>query len=170
MKKETLLTSVTALGFIVISTIILSCSGPQTLTTDGKPVPYRVNTIYIPINGDKTEAFDNFSNHLLINGYSIENMNERLLTLRTHYKSAAKRGSDMSTDVALTVSAVEVNEKPVIMLFGSFRQGMRLPTAPNLGESRIYHFGQTGSMARVAWNEMYNIASTFSQNLIFDTR
>lgn len=155
---------------LISSTVFVSCHGPQTLTSDGKPVPYNVNTIYIPVTGDKTEAFMKFTNHLIMNGYSIESSNVKLLTLRTHYKNATQRGRDIATDVALTASIIDLDGETVIMLFGKARQGMRLPSSPDLGEFRISHFGGTGSIARVAWDELYRIASTYTKNLRFAKR
>lgn len=48
MKKESLLIHLASFVFITFSTVFLSCSGPQTLTTDGKPVPSRVTTLSYP--------------------------------------------------------------------------------------------------------------------------
>lgn len=153
---------------LIIGIIISSCAGTKDLAPDGSEIPHNVNTIIIHTDELKDTAYQNIGSHLIQRGYTIENSSPEFYTVSTEFKSASQKGSDMATDVSLSASVVEQNNETQILLNGKLRQGMK--TGLDLGESTIEHYGQSGSLIRVAWDELYRVARAYSDSLSFETR
>jgi len=43
-------------------------------------------------------------------------------------------------------------------------------TLDDNSESRVIHSGQSGSQLRIAWEQYYSLAKSYSENLTFETR
>ena len=151
--------------FFGIIIIIMGCSGTQDLAPDGSPIPIGVNTIIIQIEESPEDAFIAIGRHLIQEGFSIESSSDQFLTLKTSYSSASGGSLSIATDVSITASVIDDH----ILLYGTTRQGLQLGTT-NLGEMRIEHRGQSGSLIRNAWDKLYQLAQSFSENLRFETR
>lgn len=151
--------------------VVVGCAGTQDLAPDGTPIPIGVNTIIIHSAESQETEFQNIGSHLIQKGYTIRNSSPEFFTLSTEFKNASRRGSDMATDVSISASVIQQDGETKIILNGQHRQGMRISrNAADLGENTIVHSGQSGSLVRVAWNELYQLAQSFSENLSFETR
>jgi len=145
--------------------IVVGCAGTQDLAPDGTPIPIGVNTIIFQIQESPEDAFRDIGRHLIQNGFSIENSSDQFLTLTTSYRNTSSGSLSAATDISITASVMDDH----ILLYGTARQGMQLGTT-DLGENRIEHRGQSGSIMRNAWDELYQLALSFSENLRFETR
>ena len=161
--------TITKVLTVISLAILYSCSGTQSLTKDGTPIPYNVNTIIVQDDKEIDASYKSFAQHLLQDGYSIKYSDETLHTLTTSYKNASKKGTDISTDVSISAAFFEDGESTKIIIRGTGKQGFIIGGA-DLGILTISHTGMSGSLARVAWDEMLSISQSYSSELLFEIR
>lgn len=153
---------------LVISLILLSnCAGTQDLAPDGSKIPYEVNTIIVNTDMTEDEAFKAIGKHFIQEGYTIKNSSPEFNNVTTEFKEAPAGALQASVDIRISASVMNEDDNTNILLSGTLRQGMQTSSF-DMGESTIRHEGQSGSPMRVAWDEFYSVAKSFSDNLSFE--
>lgn len=115
------------------------------------------------------EAFQAIGKHFIQEGYSIKNSSPEFSNVTTEFKEAPAGALQASVDIRISASVMIENDTTKVLLGGTLRQGMQTSSF-DMGESTIKHKGQGGSLMRVAWDELYNVARSFSDNLTFEKR
>lgn len=148
-----------------LTTFLISCAGTQDLAPDGSEISIGVNTIIIHSDLDQETAFRDIGNFLIQKGYSLENTSPEFYSLNTNYKRTS-RGSGLMqapVDISVSASVVDQNQSSQIILSAILKNSM-------LEDEGVQQKGQTGSVMRVAWDEFYNLAKSYSDSLTFETR
>ena len=165
MRHKIISYSVVLLSFFAFT----NCAGTQDLAPDGSKIPYEVNTIIINTDMTENEAFKAIGKHFIQEGYTIKNSSPEFSNVTTEFKEAPAGALQASVDVRISASVVTENDNTKILLNGTLRQGMQTSSF-DIGESTIKQKGQSGSPMRVAWDEFYSVAKSFSDNLSFEKR
>jgi hypothetical protein len=149
----------------IIALLSVSCSSMMMMSTthNGQTVESKANTIIIPYDGSREDAFKVFSSHLLSYKHSVQAAVPEIYTLTTTEKKLHDSGIFAGPYVELSLNVIEQEEGSAIVLFGR----MRLHST---GWMDIENNGSNVSSMWTAWSEMYKIASAFSKNLKFERR
>lgn len=149
----------------LVTPLLISCAGIQDLAPDGSSIPIGVNTIIIHSDKQQDEAYSEIGSFLINQGYSIDNTAPEFFSLSTDYQSASEGYGLLRADVNVSISASvsSLDNGSAIILTARVKNGLA-------DESRVEQKGQSGSVLRIAWDEFYSLAKTFSQNLTFETR
>lgn len=145
--------------------LLISCAGTQDLAPDGSSIPIGVNTIIIQSDKQQDEAYSDIGSYLINQGYSIENTSPEFFSLSTDYKSAPEGYGLMRADVNVSISASvsSLEDGSAIILNARVDNALA-------DESRVEQKGQSGSVMRIAWDELYRVAKSYSDRLTFETR
>lgn len=155
---------------LTVSLIFLTnCVGTQDLAPDGSKIPYEINTIIVNTDMTEDEAFKAIGKHFIQEGYTIKNSSPEFSNVTTEFKDAPAGALQASVDIRISASVVNGDNSTKIQLNGTLRQSMTTGSV-DMGESTIRHEGQSGSPMRVAWDEFYSVAKSFSDSLSFEER
>jgi DNA polymerase III epsilon subunit-like protein len=150
-------------AYLVSITILLyGCAGTQDLAPDGSEIPIGVNTIIAHTNLDKESAYQNVGQYLIQKGYSIENTTPEFYGLETDFKEIPVGLLDAWVEISISSTVVDMNKDTQIIFTGRLNSG--------LGEFEIEQRGIDDSIIRIAWNEFYTLAKSYSDSLTFETR
>jgi hypothetical protein len=151
---------------ILISPFYLtSCAGTQDLAPDGSKIPFEVNTIIIKTDKTVDEAFKSIGRHFIKEGYAIKNSSPEFNNVTTEFKNAPS-GFLVSVDISISASVLENSENAKILLTGTLKQN----SLGGVATTTIKQKGQSGSPMRVAWDEFYSFAKSYSDKLSFEKR
>jgi len=157
-----------SLSFVIGLFLLSNCAGTQDLAPDGSKIPYEVNTIIINTGMTENEAFKAIGKHFIQEGYTIKNSSPEFSNVTTEFKEAPAGALQAKVDIRISASVMEQNNKTKILLNGTLKQNNLSGTGEST--STIEQKGQSGSPMRVAWDEFYSVAKSFSDNLSFEKR
>ncbi|HSH24257.1 MAG TPA: hypothetical protein VLA13_01775 [Massilibacterium sp.] len=149
MKK--LLFSLLAIIFIGCATT-LPPAGPTNEKIDG------ADKILLTVDESPDEAYQHFAQHLSDEGFGFENTDKTLMVIKTDNKESDKLNFSYSIN-----ASVRDNEKTVIQVSGN-------ATNPMLGDFEIRNRGASGSLVKVSWQEMLDIAKSYPHQKIMYKR
>lgn len=152
--------------YILLFFLISSC-----VTT--KDIPGSIkgdNTIIITTNQTAESAFKQLVEIVTLEGFTIENIDKELFILTTGPKNTSKLNASIKLNFL-----IHEKENTTIILSGLFTINSSLylgyGVTTNFGWSRIENKGMNGSVIKVAWNDLYNIATKFPEGkILFEKR
>ncbi len=170
---------------IFIISFIISCAGRQYTTSDSSPIPFGVNAILIEIDtNEKEEVFRKAQDHLIQNGYEIDQIIEEKQLIVTSFKDLEQNNKVLRRLLFLNARIINIEDKSFLIFTGEYRGGGSMGlTQSNIDSSepaylledmwtgyrKIYHPRFSGPNERIAWEELLRVAETFDQNLGFAT-
>ncbi len=169
---------------LLVACLFISCAGPQYSTSDSQPIPFGVNAALIEISPEeKEETLQKAHDHLVENGYEIDQFIEEEQLIVTSFKDVKNKGKNIARLLFLNARIIDADDKTFLLFTGEYRGGGSMGSAQtdigsepayvledNWGETRkIYHPKYSGPHERIAWEEFLRVAHNFNGNLGFAT-
>jgi hypothetical protein len=167
-----------------ITGFFISCAGPQYTDSNGKLIPFGVNSILIDITEEEKElVMSHIKDHLIEMGYEIDHTDHDELLIVTDYMDLEYRGSKIHRLLYLNIRVVDVEDRSFLLFTGHYRGGGSYDTKQTdlgftvpvyvledrKGYNRIYHPKYSGPNERIAWEEFLQVAKSFHSDLNFAT-
>lgn len=153
------------ISILALIPFLFSCAGSKDLAPDGSEIPIGVNTIIAHTDKDQETAYSEIGSFLIAQGFSIENTSPEFYSISTDYQETS-RGSGLleaPLTIAISASITGGDNGSSIILSARLKNNM-------FDGDRVKQKGFSGSVMRLAWDEFYSVAKTFSENLTFETR
>lgn len=170
---------------IFLFNFFISCAGHQYSTSDGESIPFGVNAVLIEIESDdKVEVLQKAQNHLIENGYEIDQIIEEEFLVVTSFKNVRHKDEELRRLLFLNARIINVDDKNFLLFTGEYRGGGSIgigftdigSSGPSYiledkwrGYRKIYHPKYSGPNERIAWEELLRVAESFNGNLGFAT-
>ena len=127
-------------------------AGPTNKMIDG------ADKILLTVDESPKDAYKHFAQHLSDEGFGFENTDKTLMVIKTDNKESNKLNFSYSIN-----ASVRDNEETVIQISGN-------ATNPMLGDFEIRNRGAGGSLVKVSWQEMLDIAKSYPHQKIMYKR
>ena len=139
--------------FLISCATTLPPAGPTSEMIDG------TDKIFLTVDQTPDEAYQYFAQHLSDNGFGFENTDETLKILKTDFK----QGNRLNYSYSINASIRQKDGQTVIQISGN-------ATNPTLGDFEIRNRGAGGSLVKVSWNEMHELAMSYTHSSVMYSR
>lgn len=152
------------LAVCLCSVLVLACSGPQQTTkrmpadANDAAAPMGTNSIIVQVDTTGDAAYQVAAQVLQGEGYSLANSDSELYSITTNFRDVAT-GRIIGVEYGLRVSFGVVGTTPASAKFTATVEdefGQRM---------RVQKKGQSGSLMRSAWADLFTVAYQVSERL-----
>lgn len=147
---------------IILLTIALLSTACATTLPPAGPTDVMIDqadTIILKTDQSPEKVYKAFAQHLAAKGFGFENTDETLMIIKTDYKEGSKLAFTFAVNASIKVdgtgSLITINGKA---------------ENPTLGKFEPANAGMEGSLIKVAWNDLYSIATSFDHSKIMYAR